>query len=167
MKMLSKDEVIIICVALAVKKKKNRKGSKKGRIWAKEWFLNKEKYTHERLLNDLRVIGVKDFRNFVRMNTNLFDILLGLVAPEIQKKDTIMREAIPATQRLAITLRYLATGNTFEDLKFISALSPFSISSIIMETCSAIIKALKEYIKVSNRLTPFQIYSTRVTRLCC
>nr|CAI5826265.1 unnamed protein product [Callosobruchus analis] len=29
-----------------------------------------------------------------------------------------MRDAISPSQRLSITLRYLATGNTFEDLKF-------------------------------------------------
>jgi hypothetical protein len=30
-----------------------------------------------------------------------------------------MRESISVSQRLSLTLRYLATGNTFEDLKLI------------------------------------------------
>jgi hypothetical protein len=30
-----------------------------------------------------------------------------------------MRESISASQKLSLNLRYLATGNTFEDLKFI------------------------------------------------
>lgn len=59
-----------------------------------------------------------------------------------------MREAISVNERLSITLRYLATGNTFEDLKFLSAVSPQSISSIVLETCQAIIISLKTYIKV-------------------
>lgn len=61
-----------------------------------------------------------------------------------------MREAIPPFQRLSITLRYLATGNTLEDLKFHSAISPQSLSLIIMETCDAIIHVLKEFIKVNK-----------------
>lgn len=60
-----------------------------------------------------------------------------------------MREAIPASHRLSITLRYLATGNTFEDLKFISAISPQSIGKIVIETCEALIYCLRNYIKVS------------------
>ena len=33
-----------------------------------------------------------------------------------------MREAVTPSQRLRITLRYLANGNTFQDLKFICAI---------------------------------------------
>ena len=46
-------------------------------------FTDREKFTHEKLLNELRVIEPNDFRNFVRMNGELFDELLALVAPEI------------------------------------------------------------------------------------
>lgn len=67
-----------------------------------------------------------------------------------------MRDAIPPIQRLSITLRYLATGNTFEDLKFTSAISPQSIGAIVMETCTAIKKCLNDYIKVSKIERLFQ-----------
>ncbi|XP_055625145.1 putative nuclease HARBI1 [Toxorhynchites rutilus septentrionalis] len=89
-----------------------------------------------------------DFRNFIRMDAGMFDELLALVAPQIERKDTIMRDAIPVSQRLSITLRYLATGNTFEDLKFSAAVSPQSIGHIVIETCAALINSLKEYIKL-------------------
>ncbi|XP_037924054.1 putative nuclease HARBI1 [Hermetia illucens] len=46
------------------------------------------------------------------------------------------------------TLRFLASGQTFEDLKFLTAISPQSLGVLIMETCSAIIKVLKPYIKL-------------------
>lgn len=59
-----------------------------------------------------------------------------------------MREAIFVNERLSITLLYLATGNTFVDLKFFSATSSQSISNIVQETCQAIITSLKTYIKV-------------------
>jgi hypothetical protein len=64
-----------------------------------------------------------------------------------------MRDAIPPSQRLSSTLRYLAiaNGNTFEDLKFKSAISPQSIGIIVMETCTALIHSLKDYIKVRKR----------------
>jgi len=62
-----------------------------------------------------------------------------------------MRNAIPPSQHLSITLRYLATGNTFEDLKFTSVISPQSIGIIVMETCTALIHSLKDYMKVRKR----------------
>ena len=52
---------------------------------AKQWLVERQKYTYERLLNELIVIEPNDFRNFVRMNTDLLDELLALVAPEIKK----------------------------------------------------------------------------------
>jgi hypothetical protein len=58
-----------------------------------------------------------------------------------------MRDAIPPSQRLSITLCYLVTGNTFEDLKFTGATSPQSIGIIVMETCTALVHRLKDYIK--------------------
>jgi hypothetical protein len=71
-----------------------------------------------------------------------------MITPRIEKMNTTMRDAIPPSQRLSITLRYLATGNSFEDLKFTNAISPQSIGIIVMETCTALIHSLKNYIKV-------------------
>ncbi|KAK9719944.1 DDE superfamily endonuclease [Popillia japonica] len=62
-----------------------------------------------------------------------------------------MRDAIPPSQRLSITLPYLATGNPFEDLKLTSAVSPQSIGIILLETCSAIIHSLKDCIKLPQK----------------
>jgi hypothetical protein len=49
-----------------------------------------------------------------------------------------MRYAVSPRERLTITLRYLATGNSYEDLKFLSAISPQLLGKIILETCWAI-----------------------------
>jgi hypothetical protein len=48
------------------------------------------------------------------MNTEQFDILLRVIADRIQRSDTIMRDAIPAREKLQITLYFLATGNSFQ-----------------------------------------------------
>ena len=39
-----------------------------------------------------------------------FEDLLCLVGPKIQKQDTVFRESIQASERLMVTLRFLATG---------------------------------------------------------
>ena len=49
----------------------------------------------------------------LRMKPEEFDILLRLVEPTIRKRDTTMRRAIAPSQRLSLTLRFLATGMIF------------------------------------------------------
>lgn len=53
---------------------------------------------------------VGTFRNYFRMDRSNFKILLDKVAPIIEKQDTNFRLAIPAEERLMLTLRFLATG---------------------------------------------------------
>lgn len=68
-----------------------------------------------------------------------------------KKQDTILRNAITPHERLTATLRYLAPGRNYEDLKFTTLISPQALGRIIPETCQAIYKALKnEYMKVNK-----------------
>ena len=70
--------------------------------------------------------------------------------PGVKKKDTCMRRSISAYERLAATLRYLATGRTYEDIKFSVVISPQRLGKIIPETCQAIWNVLhKDYMKVT------------------
>jgi hypothetical protein len=62
-----------------------------------------------------------------------------------------MRKSISAEERLAATLRFLATGRSFEDLKFSTGISTASLSKLIPETCKAIYEVLRmEYLKVGD-----------------
>lgn len=63
--------------------------------------------------------------------------------------DTNLRQAITPHERLTATLRFLATGRTYKDLKFTTLISPQSLGKIIPETCEAIFNALKDYCKAS------------------
>lgn len=50
------------------------------------------------------------FKNVVRMTPTDFEVLIQMIGPNICKQDTKYRAAIPVSLRLAITLRYLASG---------------------------------------------------------
>lgn len=90
-----------------------------------------------------------EFKKFTRISNTDFEILLNKISPLITKQDTQLRMAIPARIRLAITLRYLATGDSFESLHFLFKVSPQSISTIIPEVCAALNQVLKKEIQVS------------------
>ncbi|GFO29153.1 nuclease harbi1-like protein [Plakobranchus ocellatus] len=62
-----------------------------------------------------------------------------------------MRTAISPHERLTATLRYLATGRSYQDLKFSACVSQPTLSKLIPETCSAIYEVLvNDYLKKLN-----------------
>ncbi|RVE51721.1 hypothetical protein evm_003693 [Chilo suppressalis] len=67
-----------------------------------------------------------------------FDELLGIMSPRITLQDTNMRSAIPAVQRLAVTLRFLATGHSFHDLHYQFLIGVSTIHYIVKQVCDAI-----------------------------
>ncbi|XP_068244045.1 putative nuclease HARBI1 [Palaemon carinicauda] len=138
------DAYTALALGLTLKSTQKRKRRK----WAQQWYLCRERFGHAPLLNELRISEPDVFKNFLRMDRESFDKLLDLVRPYIIKGNTVMRCAISPFERHSITLRFLATGNTFEDLKFLSAISPQAIGGIVIDTCTAINTCLQSYIKM-------------------
>ena len=86
------------------------------------------------------------------MSPETFQHLLTLVGPIITKKDTRMREAIGAAERLTLTIHYLAYGDSQQALSFAYRIARSTVSSIIHETCAAIWEALNEvYLRPPRR----------------
>ena len=98
-----------ILLALALKKRKRHRRNRV--IWTRKWIQNRQSQgAFHQLLNELQQLDTSSYRNFVRMDAFTFEKLLCMVSPMITYQDTIMREAITPGERLAITLRFLATG---------------------------------------------------------
>jgi len=79
------------------------------------------------------------------MTPDRFDHLLSLVQDKISKK-THIRQPISAAERLAITLRYLATGDSQQSIAFLFKVGHSTVNSIINEVCTVIKDSLHEYI---------------------
>uniref|UniRef100_A0A8C5PDD9 DDE Tnp4 domain-containing protein n=1 Tax=Leptobrachium leishanense TaxID=445787 RepID=A0A8C5PDD9_9ANUR len=69
---------------------------------------------------------------------SFFDDLLDLMSPTLQRQDTFMRESIAPVERLLITLRYLATGQSLVSLHYAFMIGQSTASNIIRETCCAL-----------------------------
>ena len=85
------------------------------------------------------------------MSPDRFDALLNLVRPSIEKRDTVFRKAITAEERLALTLRFLASGNDQQSLSFSYRIGKATVSKIVSETSEAIYNALKDKYILSPR----------------
>ena len=49
-----------------------------------------------------------------------------------------MRDSISVEERLALTLRFLATGRALKDMKFSVTISPSAISQAVIEKCEVL-----------------------------
>lgn len=85
---------------------------------------------------------VGTFRNYFRMSRNQFDYILRSIADDIYKAETTI-VPISAEERLMVTLRYLATGQSMTSLHYEWRLAVATISHIIIEVCEAILNNLK------------------------
>jgi hypothetical protein len=124
-RMASGDEVLITGASFIVMRSLLKTKSRRNRRW---WMTSvirsRDRYSGSHLLCDLRVENLH-FRTFCRMSYS------DLVGPRISKKDTSFRKAIPVAERLAVTLRFLASGDSFTSLSFLCKMSKETISIII------------------------------------
>ena len=92
---------------------------------------------YEALMAELRLENPEEFKNFVGANVQMIQELLHVLGERITKKRTWSRQTIDPGLRLAITLRYLATGDTYRTLMY-----GFRIdhnTGIIRNVCKAIV----------------------------
>jgi hypothetical protein len=134
-----------ISAAISVLKKVRKRREKYQRsIWMKDYF----KTRNFGIMRELELNETLLFKNFTRMSRTNFYMLLGMVEPKIEKKYSFQR--IPAEVKLMITLRYLATGDSFMSLMYLFKASKQFISSMLPGVLKAIIEGLQDYVKVKT-----------------
>ncbi|XP_017476804.1 PREDICTED: uncharacterized protein LOC108366840 [Rhagoletis zephyria] len=105
---------------------------KKNREWTKVWREAKsEKGSFAFLTKELLISDKASYKNYLRMTETQFNFLLSFIKEDLRKQDTIMWSAISPAEKLSLTLRFLATGETFQSLNFHSKISKAAISGII------------------------------------
>ncbi|KAF9413381.1 hypothetical protein HW555_008363 [Spodoptera exigua] len=134
---------------------KKRRARRQRRWWMKKIHHNRTRQFIEEKFNELLYEPSGEFDNFCRMSYSDFEFLLQKISPMISKHDTDFREAIPAKFRLAITLRFLASGDSYKSLHYLFKVSVPMISIIIREVCRALNEILKDLVKSS-----FDVYDS-------
>jgi hypothetical protein len=94
-------------------------------------------------LQELAAEDIAGYQNFLRMYPDVFNELVNKVSPLISRQNTNMRAAIPADLRLALTLRFLATGDSYMSHQYSFRVAANTIGKIVPETCRALYQVLK------------------------
>ncbi|KAK5648293.1 hypothetical protein RI129_003185 [Pyrocoelia pectoralis] len=122
---------------------KKRKRVKKT-MWCRKWLQRRAEgqgvltMLNDELLNE----DPASYRNFLRLTSEQFDILLVKIGSHITKQDTVKRESISVRSRLEVTLRFLATGESYRSLMYSTRIHESSISRIVPEVCKVIFEHL-------------------------
>ena len=95
------------------------------------------------MINELQIGDPQAFFNFHRMEPAMFDKLVQTVGPRITKTDTHMRKALSPGLKIAMTVRYLASGDKYPSLMYSFRVARNTICLLIPKVCEAIVE---EYI---------------------
>ena len=66
--------------------------------------------------------------------------LLHLTGQKLSKRDTRFKNSIPAAERLTLTLRFLAYGDSKKSLSFVFCAGTTTVFNMIKETCAILKK---------------------------
>ena len=107
--------VIIIALGLLAIKlmyiDRKQRVKRKTRMWVKDILSKRFEEGTFNLLIPKLLLDDRQFCNFFRMNKESFSLLRSIeLEPCMTKKYTNWRRPISSSERLALTLRYLATG---------------------------------------------------------
>ncbi|KAK3890171.1 hypothetical protein Pcinc_005863 [Petrolisthes cinctipes] len=82
--------------------------------------------------------GRKARRYYLLVDHAIFNVILLRITPRISRQDTNWRKALEPGQSLAITLRFMATGEAYKSMTLNFYVGANSISKLVPDTCEAI-----------------------------
>ena len=134
---LSTDDQYLAFVAFTLSKSKRRH-----KKLVKDFLKKRDEEGSYNMVRKLAVDDRKMYFRYMRMTPDRKKYLLSLGAPLVAKLSTNYREPISPEQRLSLTLRHLATGESQISLSLQYRIERQTISKIIPETRKAIYDAL-------------------------
>ena len=119
--------------------------ARRRRIWCREWLLRRSIHgDYHHLLGELHREDQKGFKNYLRIQPHLFNEMVERLTPRLAKVETKLRHPLPVGLKLAVTLRFLATGNSYTSLQYSFRVSKSAISRFVPQVCQAIVDTYKD-----------------------
>ncbi|CAN7974563.1 unnamed protein product [Ixodes persulcatus] len=112
--------------------------SRKTRVWVREFIRRRAEFgAHGCLVRDLLRDDL-EYRRYMRMDLDTFNELADGIREHVTRQDTLMRPAITVEEQLDVTLRFLATGESFTSLHYQYRMGVSTVREKVMNVCSAL-----------------------------
>ena len=135
-------EVNTLLRTLDERKRKRRKH------WVRPYLRRRQQLGHyHALMRELAGENPELYANFMRIDEELFNEIVEKVRPYLQRQ-TVVRAPLEVGLRVAITLRFLATGDSYHSLGYAFRVAHNTISILVPETCRAIVRSFGEVVKL-------------------
>ena len=115
------DEEFLLLVAMAymvrargrVGRVRRRRVARRRAVWVRPWLLRRPEFgMYENLIQELNREDINGYKNFLRVPPELFVEMCERLGPLLEKQDTSLRKSLELLLKIAITLRYIATGKS-------------------------------------------------------
>ena len=95
-------------------------------------------------LGRVMTTDIPGYRNFPRMEPAFFYLIEERITPRLRKSTTIFRKPLEVGLKLAVTLRYLSTGETHTLLQCQWRFERTTICIFVPQVCKAILKEFQQ-----------------------
>ena len=113
--------------------------------WKKAQHVGQAMATTERgeggyhnIMAELYATDIPGFTNYMRMTPEFFEMIKTRLEPRLARQATNYRAPISIGEKLALTIRYLATGESYTSLSCQFRVGRSTISKFLPEVCRAI-----------------------------
>ena len=140
-----RNQAIVIAIMLQLQEEERRRRRRRRpmqrRWWVRNWVARRPYLgQYDTLMFELEIESPnEDFKAFLRVEPAMFHELVHRLTPHIEKETTTFRNPICPPLRIAIALRFLASGMKLKDVGWSFRVPHNTISVIIREVCMAII----------------------------
>ena len=107
-------------------------------MWVKPWLLQREERgASHNIMAELYATDIPGFTNYMRMAPEFFEMIKTRLEPRLARQATNHRAPISVVEKLALTIRYLATGESYTSLSCQFRVGRSTISKFLPEVCRA------------------------------
>ena len=86
-------------------------------MWVRPWLLQREERgAYHNIMADLYATDIPGFTNYIRMTPEFFEMIKTRLEPRLARQATNYRAPISVGEKLALTITYLATGESYTSL---------------------------------------------------
>ena len=108
-------------------------------MWVRPWLLQREeRMAYYNIMAELYATGISGFTNCMKITSEFFVMIKTRLEPCLARQATNYSAPITVGEKLALTIRYLATGESYTSLSCQFRVGRSTISKFLPEVCRAI-----------------------------